>query len=126
MADVKSKLSKDEKVAAARALYQAVERGDLRKGAEGLADDAVFHSRLRQRDFKGRDEILAEQLKQRDEFKAEYKLHDVTASDDHVVALLEVTQEVNGTRSSHKLVHVLHVDDDGKVKECWSIFNPES
>ena len=126
MADVKSKLSREEKVAAARASYQAAERGDLRKAAEGLADDAVFHSALRQRDFKGRDQILAEQLKQQEEFKAQYKLHDVTASDEHVVALMEVTQEIDGKRSTTRLVHVLHVDDDGKTRECWSIFNPES
>ena len=126
MADAKTRLSRDEKLAAVRASYQAIERGDLRKAAEELADDAVFYSALRQREFKGRDQILAEELKQQEEFKAQYTLHDVTASDEHVVALLEVAQEVEGKRTTHRLVHVLHVDDDGKIKECWSVFNPES
>jgi hypothetical protein len=70
--------------------------------------------------------VLAEQLKQRDEFKAEYKLHDVTASDDHVVALMEVSQEIDGKRQTGRLVHILHVDDEGKAKEIWSVFSPQS
>ena len=123
MADVQSKLSTVEKVAAVRASYETASRGDLRKAAEGLADDVVFHSALRKQDFKGREAVLAEQLKQQAEFKAEYKLHDLAASEEHMVALLQVTQEVGGKRETHQLVHVLHVDDEGKAKEVWSIFN---
>jgi ketosteroid isomerase-like protein len=126
MADVRSKLSSDQKVARVRESYKAVERGDFEKGAEGLANDVVFHSQLRQRDFKGRDTVLAEQLKQRNEFKAEYKLHDVTGSDTHVVALMEVSQEVDGERQTGRLVHILHVDDEGKAREIWTLFSPLS
>ena len=126
MADVRSKLSNDQKVARVRQSYEAAERGDLEKSSENLADDAVFHSQLRKRDFTGRAAILAEQLKQLDEFKADYKLHDVTASDDHIVALLEVTQEIDGKRQTGRLVHILHVDDEGKAKEVWTIFSPQS
>lgn len=126
MADVETRLSTAEKVARVREAYQASERGDLQKGAEILADDAVFHSQLRQRDFKGRDTILAEQLKQREEFKPEYKLHDVTASDDHVVVLMEVTQEIDGKRQTGRLVHVMHTDDAGKAKEVWAVYNPQA
>lgn len=124
MADVQSRLLTDQKVAAVRASYETAARGDLRKAAEGLADDVVFHSALRKHDFQGRAAVLDEQLKQQAEFKAEYKLHDLTASEEHIVALLQVTQEVDGKRETHQLVHVLHVDDEGKAKEVWSIFNP--
>jgi ketosteroid isomerase-like protein len=123
MADVQSKLSTEQKLAAVRASYEAAARGDLRQAAEGLADDAVFHSALRKQDFRGREAILAEQLKQQAEFKAQYDLHDVLASDEHVVALLRVTQEMDGKRETRQLVHVLHVDDQGKGKEVWSVFS---
>lgn len=126
MADVQSKLSHEQKIALIREAYRAAERGEFEKSAEGLAHDAVFHSQLRKRDFSGREAILAEQLKQRDEFKAEYRLHDVTASDDHVVVLMEVSQEVDGKRQTGRLVHVLHVDDEGKGKEIWAIFSPQA
>ena len=126
MADARTKLSTAEKIARVRESYGAAERGDFEKAAEGLADDAVFHSQLRNRDFKGRAVVLAEQLKQRDEYKPEYRVHDVTASDEHVVVLMDVSQEVDGKRQSRQLVHVLHVDDEGKAKEIWSIYNPES
>lgn len=125
MADARTKLSTDEKIARVRESYKAAERGDFEKGAEGLADDVVFHSQLRNRDFTGRAVVLAEQLKQRDEYRPEYRVHDVTASDDHVVVLMDVSQEVDGKRQSRRLVHVLHVDDEGKAKEIWAIYNPQ-
>ncbi len=126
MADVKTTLSTDEKIARVRAAYEASVRGDLEKGGEGLADDVVFHSQLRNRDFTGRDAVIAEQRKQREEFKSDFKLHDVTASDDHVVVLMEVSQEIDGKRQTGRLVHVLHFDDAGKAKEVWAIYSPQS
>jgi hypothetical protein len=107
-------------------MYEAIERGDEVAAAEGFAEDAVFHSQLRGRDFTGRDQILAETLKQVEELKSRFKVHDICASDGHVVALLETSREVNGVRTTHRLVHVLHLDDDGKVAECWAISPPQS
>lgn len=126
MADVETKLSTNEKIARVREAYEASVRGDFEKGGEGMTDDAVFHSQLRNRDFKGRDVVLAEQRKQREEFKSEFKLHDVTGSDDHVVVLMEVSQEIDGKRHTDRLVHILHVDEQGKAKEVWAVFSPKS
>jgi len=126
MADVKTKLSTNEKIARVREAYEASVSGDFEKGAQGLADDAVFHSQLRKRDFKGRDSVMAEQRKQREEFKSEFKLHDVTGSDDHVVVLMEMSQEVDGKQQTSRLVHILHVDDQGKAKEIWAVSSPQA
>src|SRR5207245_9045145 len=64
--------------------------------------------------------ILDEVRKQNQEVKTTWHLHDVLVSDDHDVALLEAEQE--GRR--RRIVHILHLDDAGRIKESWAAFNP--
>src|SRR5919201_1743548 len=125
MAQVKSGSALEERIAKVRESYEAYERGDYAAAKEGYTEDAVFHSQLRERDFKGRDAMFGEADAQRAEFKPEYRVHDVCAGDGHAVVLMEVTQEVAGQRKSGRLVHVLHLDDAGKIKEVWAVFNPQ-
>jgi ketosteroid isomerase-like protein len=125
MAQVKPGVTLEDKIARVREAYDAYERGDLGRAKEGYTEDAVFHSQLRGREFKGRDAIFAEAEEQRGEFKPVYKVHDVCASDDHGVALLEMTQEVDGATRRTRLVHVLHLDENGKIKEIWALYNPQ-
>ncbi len=48
------------------------------------------------------------------------ELHDVLASDDHVVALIRATAERNGTTRTFNNAHVWHVAD-GKATEFWGL-----
>jgi hypothetical protein len=121
MAEAGTKLTNEQKRARIRKTYDLSARGDYEGSIqEGWADDGVFHSQMRGREFRGKAAILDEVRKQNQEVKTTWHLHDVLVSDDHGVALLEAEQE--GRR--RQIVHVLHLDDAGKIKESWAIFNP--
>ena len=118
MAEAGTRMSIDERVARAREAYRAMESGDAAQMPQFFDEDAVWHSSLRREEFRGRDEIMGEVRRQQEEFKLKLRVHDVTASDQHVVALLEMTREGN---PPERLVHISHVNDEGQVKELWSI-----
>jgi ketosteroid isomerase-like protein len=117
MADAGVKLTAQEKVAKARAAYDAINRGEA--GGD-FTDDAVWHSML-SGEVKGVAAIRAAQQKQREMFDTfRLDVHDVLASDDHVVALTTLKTSKAGESSESRLILVAHVTDYGKVKELWS------
>ncbi len=121
MAEAGTKLTNEQKRARIRKTYDLSARGDYEGSIrEGWADDGVFHSQMRGREFRGKAAILDEVRKQNQEVKTTWHLHDVLVSDDHGVALMEAEQE-GGRR---RIVHILHLDDAGKIKEAWAVFNP--
>ena len=121
MAETGTKLSSEQKRARIRKSYELIARGDYAGSVqEGWADNGVFHSQMRGREFRGKAAILDEVKKQNEEVKTTWHVHDLLVSDDHGVALLEAEQE--GRR--RRIVHVLHLDDVGKIKEAWAVFNP--
>jgi hypothetical protein len=121
MAEAGTKLTNEQKRARIRKTYDLSARGDYEGSIqEGWADDGVFHSQMRGREFRGKAAILDEVRKQNREVKTTWHLHDVLVSDDHGVALLEAEQE--GQR--RRIVHILHLDDAGRIKESWAVFNP--
>jgi len=121
MAETGTKLTNEQKRAKIRKSYDLSARGDFEGSyREGWADDGVFHSQRRGRDFRGKAAILEEVRKQNQEVKTIWHTHDILVSDDHGVALLEAEQE--GTR--RRIVHILHLDDAGRIKEAWAVFNP--
>ncbi|TMD04544.1 MAG: nuclear transport factor 2 family protein [Chloroflexi bacterium] len=121
MAEAGTKVTNEQKRARIRKSYDLSARGDYEGSVqEGWADDGVFHSQMRGREFRGKAAILDEVRKQNQEVKTTWHLHDVLVSDDHGVALLEAEQE--GRR--RRIVHILHLDDAGRIKESWAVFNP--
>jgi hypothetical protein len=121
MAEAGTKLTNEQKRARIRKTYDLSARGDYEGSVrEGWADDGVFHSQMRGHEFRGKAAILDEVRKQNQEVKTTWHLHDVLVSDDHGVALMEAEQE--GRR--RRIVHILHLDDAGKIKEAWAVFNP--
>jgi len=121
MAEAGTKVTNGQKRARIRRSYDLSARGDYEGSVqEGWADDGVFHSQMRGREFRGKAAILDEVRKQNQEVKTTWHLHDVLVSDDHGVALMEAEQE-GGRR---RIVHILHLDEAGKIKEAWAVFYP--
>lgn len=121
MAETGTKLTNEQKRASIRKSYELSAQGKYERSIqEGYADDGVFNSQKRGREFRGKAAILSEVEKQNQEAKTTWHVHDVLVSDDHGVALLEAEQEGQRTR----IVHILHLNDQGKIKEAWAVFNP--
>ena len=125
MAQMRTGVSVEETIARIREAYDALAKDDLQAARGNFADDAVFHSQLRQSDFKGRDAVFQEMERQQRERKIQTKVHDVCASGEHAVALLEMSSETDGQRRTDRVVHVLHLDNEGKIKELFALFNPQ-
>jgi ketosteroid isomerase-like protein len=128
VAEGTTNVSIEERIARTRETFEAMASADLEKILEGFAEDAVWHSELRSSDFRGKAAIRAEELRQLDEFTGSMTLHDVCASSDHVVALFEMfpgTAAAPGPADG-RLVLIAHTDDQAKITEFWSIYNPLS
>src|SRR3989475_10417577 len=94
MAEAGTKVTNEQKRARIRKSYDLSARGDYERSVqEGYADDGVFHSQMRGREFRGKAAILDEARKQNQEGKTTWYVHDVLVSDDHGGALLETEQE---------------------------------
>src|SRR2546425_871095 len=121
MAEAGTKVTNEQKRARIRKSYNLSARGDYEGSIrEGWADDGVFHSQMRGREFRGKAAILDEVRKQNQEVKTTWHFHDVLVSADHGVALMEAEQ-AGGRR---RIGHILHLDDAGKIEEAWAVFNP--
>jgi SnoaL-like protein len=121
MAETGTKATNEQKRARIRKSYDLSAKGDYAGSVqEAWADNGVFHSQMRGREFRGKGAITDEVKKQNQEVKTTWHVHDVLVSDDHAVALLEAEQE--GRR--RRIVHVMHLDDSGRISEAWAVFNP--
>jgi ketosteroid isomerase-like protein len=54
-----------------------------------------------------------------------FEVHDLLADDEHGVALLTGMAERSGERIEQKVVHVFHLDADGKVTEWWNFWEDQ-
>jgi len=54
-----------------------------------------------------------------------FELHDLLAHDEHGVALLAGTAERSGERIKQKVIHVFHLNADGKITEWWTFWEDQ-
>jgi ketosteroid isomerase-like protein len=108
-----------------RRWYDARARGDLAEVRELLASDLRWHDPYPEPyggDLVGADAVIDQVFGAAQETGATFRLHDVMASDEHAVALVEWSATVAGETIDGREVAVFHVRD-GKVAEVW--FYPE-
>ncbi len=108
----------------ARQGYEANSRGDVAgmvaTWAEGITFHAPGHSVLAGT-FRGQDEVLGflQRLGELSEGTFRVQLHDVLASDEHLVVLCRHSAERNGRTIDMPAAHIWHTDPDGKLREAW-------
>jgi ketosteroid isomerase-like protein len=109
----------------AREAMEAFNRGDLEAFAAAVHDEVVWHAPGDNRfsgEFRGKAAALG-RFKEQAEAGVRLRftdLHDVTASDEHVVALLRVRFEGPGGELENPSVFVMHVRED-KLVEFWAM-----
>jgi uncharacterized protein len=104
--------------------YEAFGKGDIPDVVARWAPDIVWHISGRSplaRDYTGAEEVLgffgALQELSAGSFRLE--IHDVIASEDHVVALVAEIAERGGNSLTNPSAHIWHVRD-GKATEFWA------
>jgi uncharacterized protein len=115
--------SAQENAATIRRGYELFNSGDLEELAPIFAEDVVWHAGGRGRfsgDKRGRDATFAYfgQLAEVTGGTFHAELHDVVASDEHVVGLHVNTGQRSGKTLNLKEVLVFHLRD-GKIVEAW-------
>jgi len=109
--------------------YEAYGRGDLATLRGMFADTITLHflghTQLSGA-YNGLSEVLGYFERVREIGGAfSFEVHDLLADDEHGVALLAGTAERTGERIEQKVVHVLHLNADGKVTEWWNFWEDQ-
>jgi ketosteroid isomerase-like protein len=118
-----TKLTPEQKIARVKTAYTKLSRGEISGAIDGFAEDATWDGFVVGK-VHGRQQIK-EGLGKLTSLSPQFDLHDVLANDDHVVALQTVTVKKDGKTFETRQVIVAHVDEDGKLKEVWTIGNPQ-
>lgn len=112
-------------VAFAREAFAAINGGNTDWLTEHVDADAVFHQGGRfptAGTYRGRDAIFGHMLEffTLVDFSMTMTLHDVAATDDHVIALVRVSVDYRGRHLDFDEAHVWHVRD-GRATELWAV-----
>jgi ketosteroid isomerase-like protein len=105
-----------------RRAYEAFQKEDLDTLKGLVAPDVVWHEAGNPEPIRGR-EALSERMSGAAGLDNDIDLHDLIASDDHVVSLIRARlRKPNGDEVSYPVVEVAHVRD-GMITERWSFMD---
>lgn len=105
--------------------YEAFIAGDMVWLNEHLHENVVWHApgkNLLSGDYHGREDVLAYFARSVVIALPEFEIHDIVASDDHVVGLLTITWRRNDNNETFEdhTGQVFHLDR-GQVLEVWTM-----
>ncbi len=113
-------MSMQENAAVARQVQDAFERGDMAALDRLIADDVVWHEIGRAEPRRGK---AALQALAPGSGAADYQItgttHDILASDDHAIALVNATATRGGQTFSYRTAEIYHIHD-GRITERWA------
>jgi uncharacterized protein len=101
-----------------REMNEAMVSGDTEGAASRVADDVVWHEIGRSEPRRSKAELAAS-MAEWSGYNITYEVHDVLASDDHVIALGTATATHGGRSLIYRTAEIYHVRD-GKVSERWA------
>jgi hypothetical protein len=105
-----------------RQAYEAFMKGDLDSLKGVVAPDIVWHEAGNPEPIRGR-EALSARFSAAAGLENDVELHDLIASDDHVVSLVRARlRKPTGDEVSYPVVEVAHVRD-GMITERWSFMD---
>ena len=102
-----------------RQLVAAMNAGDIASFGDSVADDVVWWEIGMSEPVRGRDAVV-ERLSFVSDFDVSIDLHDVTTSDDHLIALLGVTATRGDETFTYRVAEIQHLNDAGEITERWS------
>jgi hypothetical protein len=103
--------------AVVRQMNEAMTAGDRESAASFVADDIVWHQ-IGSESLRGK-EALAASMANFGEGGFNYEVHDVLASDDHVIALGTAHVTMGGKSIDYRTAEIYHVRN-GQVTERWA------
>ncbi len=104
--------------AVVRRMNEAMSGGDMGAAASFVADDVVWHTIGAAEPIRGKAGLAAS-MAGFAEANITYDVHDVLASDDHVIALGTAHATLGGRSLTYRTAEIFHVRD-GQVTERWA------
>ena len=101
-----------------REMNEAMAGGDMEGAAARVADDVVWHEIGRAEPRRGKAELAASMAEFADT-NIQWELHDLLATDDHVVGLGTATATRGGRTLTYRTAEIFHVRN-GQVAERWA------
>ena len=108
-----------ENAAVAREITEAFERMDMGRLDALMADDVIWHEIGRVEPRRGKEALRAVAPGGGIDYEITGSLHDIVASDDHAIALLDVTATRAGKTLAYRTAEIYHIRD-GKITERWA------
>lgn len=112
-------MSEHPSAARYRQLVAAMNAGDIASLGDSVAEDVVWWEIGGSEPVVGRDALL-ERMRFVSDFDVSIDLHDVTTSDDHLIALLGVTATRGDETFTYRTAEIQHLNDAGQITERWS------
>ena len=108
----------------ARRAYDAFLSGDMAAMSSLMTDDVVWHSpgnNPLSGTYRGREEVfgLFAKLAGLLDGPMNMDIHNILASDDHVVSLISTVAARGDKRLEGRNVHIMHISD-GRIAEFWN------
>jgi ketosteroid isomerase-like protein len=107
-----------ENLAVAKEVQDAFGSGNFQRLDELTADDVVWHEIGKDEPLRGKAALRGEGPGQTD-YEIAAKLHDVLASDDHAIALVEATATRGGQTITYRTAEIYHIRN-GQIAERWA------
>ena len=104
--------------AVVRRMNDAMTGGDMETAASHVADDVVWHVIGGAEPIRGKAQLAAS-MASFAEAAIKYDIHDILASDDHVIALGTATATLGGRSLTYRTAEIYHVGN-GQVTERWA------
>ena len=112
-------MSASDSLAVARALQDAFGSGDMTRLDALIADDVVWHEIGRAEPRHGKEALRASGPGAAADYEITGVTHDVLASDDHAIALVQATATRAGNTFTYRTAEIYHIED-GKITERWA------
>jgi ketosteroid isomerase-like protein len=112
-------MTAQENATVARELTDAFDRMDMARIDALIADDVVWHEIGRAEPRRGKEALRAAAPGAGADYEITGTSHDVLASDDHAIVLVEATATRGGKTFTYRTAEIYHIRD-GKVTERWA------
>ena len=111
-------MSEHPDAAVVREMNEMMIAGDMEGASSRIADEVVWHVIGRDEPYRGKAELAAS-MGGLGGAEFHYDVHDVLASDDHVITLGTAAVTRDGRSLTYRTAEIYHVRD-GKVSERWA------
>jgi ketosteroid isomerase-like protein len=101
-----------------RRMNEAIAAGDMQTAAAFVADDVVWHQIGAAEPVRGKAQLAAS-MAGFAEAAITYDIHDILASDEHVIALGTANATIGDRSLTYRTAEIYHMAD-GQVTERWA------